>query len=266
MSTPIHDREVDPTPVEPTVVEPTVVEPTRVEPTVVEPTVVEPTRVEPTRVESTPVEGAPLATAPATTERERATYGERTTGTPEEVVVEDRESVYSRERAEYGGIKFGVAFFGWLTATGLLVMLSAVAAAIFAAFGFDADTVVEADFAAALTSAIVLLAILFVAYLAGGYVAGRMARFAGAKQGVAVWIWGMVVTGLLIAVAAIAGTQLDVLSRAGVVPQIAFGPDQVLGTALTIAGAVVVSLLGAVLGGIAGMRFHRRVDRAGWAR
>ena len=183
-------------------------------------------------------------------------------------MVEDRESVYGRERAEYGGIKFGVAFFGWLTATGLLVMLSAIAAAIFAAFGYTADTVdvTDVDFAAALTSAIVLLAILFVAYLAGGYVAGRMARFAGAKQGLAVWIWGMVVTGVLIAVAAIAGTQLDVLSRAGVVPQVAFGPDQVLGTALTIAGAIVVSLLGAVLGGIAGMRFHRRVDRAGWAR
>ena len=271
MSTPIHDREVDPTPVErapvdQTPVDRTPVEPTVVEPTVVEPVVVEPTRVDQTRVDATPVEGAPLATAPATTERERATYGERTTGTPEEVVVEDRESVYSRERAEFGGIKFGVAFFGWLTATGLLAMLSAIAAAIFATFGFDADTVVEADFAAALTSAIVLLAILFVSYLAGGYVAGRMARFAGAKQGVAVWIWGMVVTGVLIAVAAIAGSQLDVLSNAGVIPQIAFGPDQVLATVLTIAGVIVVSLLGAVLGGIAGMRFHRRVDRAGWAR
>ena len=262
-----REPEVEPT----TVVEPTpVVETTPVaEPTpAVERTpVVETTPVvESAPVETTPVEGAPLATAPAATERARATYGERTTETPEEVVVEDRESVYSRERAEFGGIKFGVAFFGWLTATGLLAMLSAIAAAIFATFGFDADTVVEADFAAALTSAIVLLAILFVSYLAGGYVAGRMARFAGAKQGVAVWIWGMVVTGVLIAVAAIAGSQLDVLSNAGVIPQIAFGPDQMLATVLTIAGVIVVSLLGAVLGGIAGMRFHRRVDRAGWAR
>jgi len=221
--------------------------------------------VEPAPVDSTPVEQAPLATAPAATERERATYGERTVIPPEEVVVEDRESVYGRERAEYGGIKFGVAFFGWLTATGLLVMLSAIAAAIIGAFGFETDAA-EVDFGAALASAIVLLAILFVSYLAGGYVAGRMARFAGAKQGVAVWIWGVVVTGVLIAIAAIAGSQLDVLSRAGVMPQIAFGPDQVLGTALTIAGALVVSLLGAVLGGVAGMRFHRRVDRAGWNR
>lgn len=184
--------------------------------------------------------------------------------TPDEVVVEDRQSVYGRERAEYGGIKFGVAFFGWLTATGLIAMLSAIAGGIMAAFGFETD-VTEVSFGAALASAIVLLAILFVSYLAGGYVAGRMARFAGAKQGVAVWIWGLVVTGVLIAVAAIAGTRFDVLSSVGIVPQIAFGPDEWLGTALTIAGAVVVTLLGAVLGGLAGMRFHRRVDRAGWA-
>lgn len=243
MAAPINDREV--------------------EPTAVDPAPVEPTRVEPVRDEPVPAEGAPLATVSAPAGRERATYGERTAIAPEEVVVEDRDSVYGRERAEYGGIKFGVAFFGWLTATGLMVILSAIAAAIIAAFGFEADAV-EVDFGAALASAIVLLAILFVSYFAGGYVAGRMARFAGAKQGLAVWIWGMVVTGVLIAVAAIAGSQLDVLSRAGIVPQIAFGPDQVLGTALTIAGAVVLSLLGAVLGGIAGMRFHRRVDRAGW--
>lgn len=210
--------------------------------------------------------GAPTST-PVVTERQPPVYGERTELPPEEVVVEDRRSVYSRERAEYGGIKFGVAFFGWLTATGLMVMLTAIAAGIIAAFGFRADLndVDDVDFGAALASAIVLLAILFVSYLAGGYVAGRMARFAGVKQGVAVWIWGVVVSGVLVAVAAIAGSQFDVLSRFGILPQIGFGPDEVLATVLTIAAAIVVALLGAVLGGVAGMRFHRRVDRAGWA-
>jgi len=209
----------------------------------------------------------PTTSTPVVTERQPPVYGERDDRVADEVVVEDRQSVYSRERAEYGGIKFGVAFFGWLTATGLIAMLSAIAAGVIAAFGFETDVneVTDVDFGAALASAIVLLAILFVSYLAGGYVAGRMARFAGAKQGVAVWIWGVVVTGVLIAVAAIAGTRFDVLSSVGVVPQIAFGPDEWLGTALTIAGAVVVTLIGAVLGGVAGMRFHRRVDRAGWA-
>jgi hypothetical protein len=37
---------------------------------------------------------------------------------------------------------------------------------------------------------IAMLVVLGIAYFAGGYVAGRMARFDGARQGVAVWIIG----------------------------------------------------------------------------
>ena len=40
---------------------------------------------------------------------------------------------------------------------------------------------------------IVLLVILFVSYYSGGYVAGRMARFHGARQGIAVWGWAVVI-------------------------------------------------------------------------
>jgi len=41
--------------------------------------------------------------------------------------------------------------------------------------------------------AIALLVVLFVAYFSGGYVAGRMARFNGLKQGLAVWVWALVI-------------------------------------------------------------------------
>ena len=41
---------------------------------------------------------------------------------------------------------------------------------------------------------IVLLAILLIAYYAGGYVAGRMSRFSGPKQGLGVWIIALLVT------------------------------------------------------------------------
>jgi hypothetical protein len=176
----------------------------------------------------------------------------------------DRRAVYGRERAEYGGIKFGVAFFGWLSATGLTVILSAIAAGIIAAIGIDSEAA-SISSGAALGSAIVLLAILFVSYTAGGYVAGRMARFAGVKQGLAVWIWGVLVTIVLIVVAAVAGPDFEVFTRAGLVPDIDFSTGEAVGTGLVLAGIVVVTLVGAIVGGIAGMRFHRRVDRAGWA-
>jgi hypothetical protein len=35
----------------------------------------------------------------------------------------DRRSVFKREKDEYGGVKVGLAFFGWLTVTGTAVML-----------------------------------------------------------------------------------------------------------------------------------------------
>jgi len=197
--------------------------------------------------------------SPQPTQPEPPRFGERT----EPIPAETRLTIYRRERDEYGSIRFGVAFFGWLTATGLTVILGAVAAAVFAAF--DLDDAKHPAFGAALSSAIVLVAILFVAYLAGGYVAGRMARFAGVKQGVAVWVWGLVVTGALVVVGAIAGPRFDLLTNAGILPQVRFGDTAAWGTALTIAALVVATLLGALLGGVAGMRFHRRVDRTGRA-
>ena len=48
-----------------------------------------------------------------------------------------------------------------------------------------------------LVGAILLLVVLFVAYYCGGYVAGRMARFAGTRQGLAVWLRSILVAGII---------------------------------------------------------------------
>src|ERR671932_1436636 len=47
----------------------------------------------------------------------------------------DRHSVVSREKERYGGVKIGSAFFGWLTATGTAVILTALLTAAGAAGG-----------------------------------------------------------------------------------------------------------------------------------
>src|SRR5664279_1579500 len=60
-----------------------------------------------------------------------------------------------------------------------------------------------------LVGAIALLVILFVAYFCGGYVAGRMARFHGARQGLAVWLWGIAMAVIFAALAAVAGSQYN---------------------------------------------------------
>ena len=187
-------------------------------------------------------------------------------------VGRDRESVVAREKEEYGGIKIGSAFFGWLTATGTAVLLTALAAAAGAVFGLSGVTDAQDAVAQATENAetigivggIVLVVVLFVAYYCGGYVAGRMARFDGAKQGLAVWLWAVVIAILLALLGLVAGSQYNVLSQLNTFPQIPVsGGDLTTGGVIALVAAAVVSLAGAVLGGIAGMRFHRKVDRAG---
>ena len=112
---------------------------------------------------------------------------------------------------------------------------------------------------------IVLLVVLFVAYYCGGYVAGRMARFDGAKQGVAVWLWALFIAIVVALLGAVVGSEFNVLADLNSFPRIPVGEGD-LSTGGIIAAVVVAvtSLAGAVLGGLAGMRFHRRVDRAGF--
>ncbi|MBK0420413.1 hypothetical protein JD276_15395 [Leucobacter sp. CSA1] len=187
-----------------------------------------------------------------------------------------REEVVERERDRFGGFKWGSAFFGWLTATGTAVLLTAVLSAIGAGVGLGAadgdvqsaadDLTSNAD-TVSVIGAVALAIILFVAYYCGGYVAGRMARFSGVKQGVAVWIWAIVIAIVVAIVVAVAGAQFNVLGNLNSFPRIPI--DEGALTATGIVTAIVVALIslgGAVLGGLAGMRYHRRVDHAGLGR
>jgi uncharacterized membrane protein len=179
-------------------------------------------------------------------------------------------SVFKREKDEYGGVKVGLAFFGWLTATGTAVMLTAFVAAagtaVSVATNTDAGNATSQDpKTVGIVGAIVLLAVLLVAYYCGGYVAGRMARFDGVRQGLAVWLWAVAIAALVAVMAALAGSQYDVLSKLNSFPRIPVSQGN-LTTGSLIALVVVAagSLAGALLGGLAGMRFHRKVDKAGF--
>lgn len=180
----------------------------------------------------------------------------------------NREALLAAERERFGGIKFGSAFFGWLTATGMVVLLSAAAAAIGAAVGVSTDTDLGAalDQAAAnqsagLAGAIIALVVLLFSYYAGGYVAGRMARFSGLKQGLAVWIWALAAAAVVIVLGLIFGNDIRSITALNSVAPLDPG-NMTAGTWLAVIACVGVALIGALLGGLAGMRFHRRVDRA----
>jgi hypothetical protein len=177
-------------------------------------------------------------------------------------------AVRARQREEFGGINWGAAFFGWLVAVGLGALLVGLLAGAGAAVGLTELSESEATGNASelgLGGAIVLLVALAIAYYAGGYVAGRMSRFDGARQGLGAWLIGLVATVALAVVGAILGSEYNVLERLDL-PALPVG-DSTLATggALALAIVVIVTLIAAVVGGKGGERYHRKIDRAGYA-
>ena len=150
-------------------------------------------------------------------------------------------AVRARQREEFGGINWGAAFFGWLVAVGLGALLVGLLAAAGAAVGLtalsDADATGDAT-EIGLGGAIALLAALAIAYFAGGYVAGRMSRFDGARQGLGTWLLGLVVTIVLAVVGAVLGSEYNVLERLEL-PAVPVG-DSELATGGALALAIVV--------------------------
>jgi hypothetical protein len=192
--------------------------------------------------------------------------------TEDTAVGPDRREVVSREKDAFGGMKFGSCFFGWLAASGTAVLLAALVTGVGAALGLSRDVEAAGTSPAqaesvGLVGGIVLLAIIFVSYLTGGYVAGRMARFNGLKQGLGVWLWAVIIAILVGLAGWLAGAQFDVLARTNSFPRLPLNEGTLTTGGIIVAiGVVAASLIGALLGGLAGMRYHRRVDRAGLGR
>jgi hypothetical protein len=172
----------------------------------------------------------------------------------------------------FGGIKWGAAFFGWLSANGLAVILLAILSAAGVAFGLtQASSADQATNQATqnagtigIAGGITLLVVLFLAYLAGGYVAGRMARFDGIKQGLAVWVIGLLVVIVLAILGAVLGAKYNVLSQLNLPSIPVSGGTLTTGGIIAGIAALLITLLGAILGGKLGTHYHRKIDRVGF--
>jgi amino acid transporter len=172
----------------------------------------------------------------------------------------------SEARDRFGGINWGAGFFGWLVAIGMTIILSGIVGAILTAVGSQIDiTLRDAKSAAGsigIGAGITLLVVLMLAYFTGGYVAGRMSRFDGARQGVATWVIGLLVTLLVAALGAIAGDKYDIFDRISL-PRLPLNLSELgTGGAITAVAVLLGTLLAAVIGGKVGHRYHDKVDRA----
>ena len=210
-------------------------------------------------------------------EREDERHEPRDHRADNDLEYRNRLDLLDREKQAFGGLRLGTGFFGWLTAMGLMGLLGLIASAVVGMISYVNNTTgAEATrqlqsitSGSALTggqgvlAAVVSGVILFLSFLAGGYVAGRMARFSGAAQGFGVWLWFIIVTAAA-SVAAVVG--LSSLSGTGLSKWVPSTSNLLsLPSLIALAVVAVLSLVAALIGGAAGMRYHRRIDRADFA-
>ena len=177
----------------------------------------------------------------------------------------DRRADHEAAHEKFGGMNLGACFFGWLVAIAVTVLLTGIVGAVVAAVSSTTSiTQSEAEREAGtigVAAGITLLVVLMIAYYAGGYVAGRMSRFDGTKQGIGVWVIGLIVTIIAVALGAVFGTQYNILDRVQM-PRIPIsGSDLSTGGIITAIAVLLLTLLAAMAGGAIGHRYHNRVDR-----
>jgi len=206
-------------------------------------------------------EDRPVTTRDTDTDNGRFTRSGTATAPTGQEAVRD---VRARQRAEYGGTNWGAAFFGWLVAIGVAVILLAILSAAGAAFGLTDVTKSQAQANAetiGVVGGILLIAVLVIAYYCGGYVSGRMSRFDGGRQGFGTWAIGLIVTIVLAVAGWVFGSEYNVLEQLNL-PRIPVDEGTLTtGAVIALAAVVVLTLLAAMGGGKAGERYHRKIDR-----
>ena len=172
------------------------------------------------------------------------------------------------QRERFGGADGTAIFFGWLSALGLAALLLAVVGAAGTRLGFAANVGTSDATSNAgtigIVGAAILVVVLLLAYYGGGYVAGRMARFDGARQGFRVWLLGLLVTIAAAVAGWIGGSQYNIYERLNL-PRIPVDEgDIATGAIITLVVVLGGTLLASVAGGKAGDRYHARIDELGW--
>lgn len=157
-----------------------------------------------------------------------------------------------------GGLSIWSAVSGVLVAFGALVLLGALTGAALAAAGLvEGNMTTEEVRRAGIGGVLALLAIQFLAYLWGGYTAGRMARGSGWLNGALVALGGTVIISIIGGVfMAVAGP-----SSANTFDALAI-PVGNVGEAVTASGIalLLVMVAGATLGGRLGARWHTKLE------
>lgn len=165
-----------------------------------------------------------------------------------------------------GGVSPGAIFTGVVVAFGATFILSAIVGGVLVALGINntPSTTVTVGVGAG----IALVVAMFLAYLWGGYTAGRMARGAGLANGLlvplAAIVVALIVGGIVTALGATANLNLPSLSHFN--PGLPISNDQLNGRVLNASlwiglSGLIAMFLGGAIGGLLGARWHTKLER-----
>jgi hypothetical protein len=163
--------------------------------------------------------------------------------------------VEARER--FGGVDVPATLAGMLAALGMAVVLAGLLTGA-GAFGYQLG-LKDAATKLSLWGLVGGVVTLFVAFLIGGWVAGRVARYNGGLNGLLTALWFVLLAALMGALGAWLGDRYNVFANVQL-PQ--WFSRNALGTAAVISGLVALGVMFAAgwLGGWLGERYHRRAD------
>lgn len=163
-------------------------------------------------------------------------------------------------RSRFGGIDLPASFGGMLASIGFLVLLAGLLSAAMTGFGFQTgiEGIEEEVTTAGLIAGFITL---FVAFLVGGWVVGRIARYDGLLNGFLAVVLTLMVAGVFGLLGVWLDEQYNFFADVGLP---AWFTDAAASSEAIASGiaAIVVMILGALLGGWLGEAYHRRADYA----
>lgn len=186
-----------------------------------------------------PVRDQPDATGPPPVDRDARPY-----------------PVFEPERR----FSIGATFLGWAVASFFVLALTALLSAAVGGIAAAADPALAGATLAemGLIAAAGVLLVVFVAYAIGGYAAGRISLWDGAKHGALTVVWAVLSTVLLALIGILAAGPIDV----NLAPTTGAGQLAWAYTILFTVLLLVVMVAGGALGGRVGERLHD--SGAGW--
>lgn len=164
-----------------------------------------------------------------------------------------------------GGVSIPAIFTGALVAMGAMVIFMSITAGSLAAAGIinkDGTASTTSLVRATVLTGVGLVVAQFLAYLWGGYTAGRMARGAGGLNGFLVPLAAILIAAGVGALVGYLGTSVH-LNYSFQTTRFPIDRDLKIHLGMGIALASIIAMIvGGIAGGVRGTRWHRRLEES----